>query len=226
VNRLQRLLTDRKFRLARLWSNEELRRLGGAFTGRAINVSAWKDEDKDGGHYRTYFPNVDHYHISNFSGHRGYQGLQEEVLLDLTAELPEELEGAFDLVFNHTTLEHIYEVEKAFDNLCKMTSDALVVIVPFAQVQHESDSWKDYWRFTPTWAEEAMKRRGLTMIYVSANNHRNAATYVVAVGVRDPEAWANRLPTPPRREDAARWLGESILRRVAARAVRRVGVRI
>jgi hypothetical protein len=39
-------------RAARRWSNGEIARLGASVTGAVINVSAWKDEDKQGRHYR------------------------------------------------------------------------------------------------------------------------------------------------------------------------------
>ena len=39
-------LIDRKFRVARNWSNQEIKRFAPLFSGRVINVSAWNDEDK------------------------------------------------------------------------------------------------------------------------------------------------------------------------------------
>ena len=43
-------------------------------------------------------------------------------------------------MFNHTTLEHIFEVNTAFDNMCAMSNDVVILVLPFAQVQHETGS--------------------------------------------------------------------------------------
>ena len=48
---MQRLVIERKHRLPRVWSNAELRRLAGLFDGDVVNVSAWRDEDKEGRRY-------------------------------------------------------------------------------------------------------------------------------------------------------------------------------
>jgi hypothetical protein len=106
---------DRIHRLPRLWSNQELRKIAHFFKGRVVNVSAWKDEDKEGGRYQDYFINSSNYSITNFKADaNGEQGYENETFLDLEQDLPPELERNYDVVFNHTTLEHIYEARKAF----------------------------------------------------------------------------------------------------------------
>lgn len=221
--KLPRPLLDRKFRLARVWSNDELRRVGDAFTGRVVNVSAWKDEDKEGGHYRDYFPNAGSYHITNWHGDAGFQGIDDEIFLDLTGPLPGELEGAFDVVFNHTVLEHIFEVNRAFENLCTMSRDVVVIVLPFAQIQHETDTWKDYWRFTPSWVREAFRRQGFEVLYLSSHEEKNAATYVFAVASKNPDLWRDRLPPMPTQGMAARWLGRSRWRTAVNVVARKLG---
>ena len=127
-------LVDRKFRLPRLWSNAEIRKFAPLFQGDVVNVSAWKDVDKEGRKYRDYFTKARSYSITNYNADaRGLQGVDGEIFLDLTAPLPAELKGKFDVVFNHTCLEHIFEVEKAFENLCLMSSDVVITVVPFLQ---------------------------------------------------------------------------------------------
>ena len=64
--------------------------------------------------------------------------------MDLAVPLPVELENQFDVVFNHTTLEHIFDIFTAFQNLCRLTKDILIIVVPFLQEQHEN--FGDYWR--------------------------------------------------------------------------------
>jgi len=69
------LFEDRKFRIPRIWSNSELRKFAHLFTGKVINVSAWKDLDKEGNRYKNYFINASEYWISNYKPEfRGFQG--------------------------------------------------------------------------------------------------------------------------------------------------------
>jgi hypothetical protein len=220
---LKRHLVDRRFRLARHWSNDELRRLGRHLGGDIVNVSGWRDEDKDGGHYRDYFPNAASYVLTNYTGTRGAQGTTGEIALDLTGPLPSELEGRFDVVFNHTTLEHIYEVQTAIANLAAMSRDLVLVVVPFAQVQHELDSFQDFWRFTPTVLERAFGEHGLTPVYCSSNDDRNAAVYVVFAASRHPAKWAGVLPAPAAGPPAGDWIGRSLPRKVVAKLVALAG---
>jgi hypothetical protein len=207
--RLERLFVDRRFRLPRLWSNRVLRQLGGSFHGEVVNVSAWDDRDKEGGFYREYFPGATGYHLTNFSGTRGFAGQTNEHLVDLTGELPDELRGRFDVAFNHTTLEHIYEVRSAFRNLCELSRDVVIVVVPFSQAQHESDSYRDYWRFTPTALRMLFEENGLEVVYEAESDSRRAAVYLLAVGARDAHRWQAVLPQPRRIHDAGGWIGAS-----------------
>lgn len=143
---------DRIFRLPRIWSNRELRKFSHLFTGDVVNVSGWKDEDKEGERYKNYFQNASSYSLTNYVAEaRGFQGYEDEIFLDLSKPIPAELHGKFDVVFNHTVLEHVFEVNQAFENLCNMTRDILIVVVPFLQEMH--GEYGDYWRFTP----QAMK---------------------------------------------------------------------
>lgn len=188
------MLVEREFRVPRLWSNAELRRIGRWVTGDVVNVSGWQDSDKNGGRYKDYFPQAATYTVTNFEGHRGFQGTGSEIFLDLTAPLPDTLRERFDAVFNHTTLEHIYEVEKAFDTLCALSRDLLILVVPFVQTQHENKNVLDYWRFTPTALREMSRRRGFTPLYESCNRHMLAGVYIFFVAARHPERWNGKLP--------------------------------
>ena len=57
------------------------------FNGDVINVSGWKDEDGEGGNYKSYFIKANNYTVSNIKGHKkglGSVGLQyREIELDL-----------------------------------------------------------------------------------------------------------------------------------------------
>lgn len=205
------MLTDRMYLLARKWSNRELRKVGPVFAGEVANVSGWDDRDKEGGRYESYFPGATSYTRTNYGGYRGFQGDSGEILLDLTQDLPQELHARFDVVFNHTTLEHIFDVTKAFSNLCAMTRDAVVLVVPFSQVQHESESFADFWRFTPTCIRELFRANGLQVIYESESPHKNAAIYLFFAASRFPLRYQNKLSSPRPIRRAGSWIGASLL---------------
>lgn len=180
---------NRVYRLPRQWSNAELRKFAHLFAGDVINVSAWQDEDKEGGHYKDYFSKANSYRMSNHRTEiRGFQGYEDEILLNLEEDLPRELENRFDVVFNHTTLEHIYNFQQAFHNLCLLSRDIVIVVVPFLQEMH-AGAYGDYWRFSPQALDRLFARENLTLLYLSFNNQRNASVYVFAVATRDPAKW-------------------------------------
>ena len=138
IERIKRmfLATDRKFRQPRKWSNRELKRFSHLFTGRVINVSGWKDIDEEGKHYKDYFSNASDYWLSNYSDSKGTQNIENELFLDLEKNVPPEQQKKFDVVFNHTVLEHIYDCRKAFENLCMLSKDVIIVVVPYIQQVH------------------------------------------------------------------------------------------
>lgn len=179
---------DNKFRIPRIWSNRELKKFAKLFCGSIVNVSGWKDIDKEGANYGDYFVNASEYWITNYiSEARGFQGDQDnEVFLDLTKRLSDE-HPRYDVVFNHTVLEHIFELETAFSNLCLLSKDIVIVVVPFLQEQHAD--YGDYWRFTPLALDKLFKKNGLTTVYINANDHADASIYVFAIASRFPKNW-------------------------------------
>jgi hypothetical protein len=179
---------DRVHRVPRLWSNRELARVGDLFEGDVVNVSAWRDEDKAGGHYRDYFPRARSYSLTNFRADmRGYQGIDGELFLDLEQPLPETLTARFDVVFNHTTLEHVYDFRTAFANMSAMTRDAFIIIAPWLQPFH--GDYGDYWRFSPLALSRLMVDNGLTPARITWNDDRRASVYIFAIGVREKDKW-------------------------------------
>ncbi|SMC17672.1 hypothetical protein SAMN02746041_00366 [Desulfacinum hydrothermale DSM 13146] len=179
---------DRRFRLPRYWSNRELAKFAPLFEGHVVNASAWKDEDKEGTHYRDYFVKANTYWITNWKSQaKGFQGYENEIFLDLEQDLPHDLLDRFDVVFNHTTLEHIFDARKAFQNICLMTRDVVIVCVPFLQPYHTN--YGDYWRFSPLAVRRLFKKNGLEVLYLSYNDHRMSSVYVFAIGSKQPEKW-------------------------------------
>ncbi len=213
---------DRKFRLPRIWSNDELRKFAYYFKGKVINVSAGENIDKQGSTYDQYFENASEFWLSNYSpgSFRGYEGRTNEHLIDLEKPLNEALKETFDVVFNHTTLEHVFDVFTAFKNLCDLSKDVVILIVPFAQEQHENDGYLDYWRFTPTCIRELFNRNGFSVVYEASNNDFNAGTYLFVIASNKPEKWENKFPNKKPEKNAASWIGSvqklnpSILQRI------------
>ncbi len=206
-----KLFLDRSFRLPRIWSNSELRKIAPVMRGDVINVSGWKDLDKQGGRYKDYFINADRYFISNYSGFRGVQGSKAEINIDLTASLPDDLVNKFDVVFNHTTLEHILDVNLALKNLCLLSKDIVIVVVPVAQEQHESESWGDYWRFMPLSLRSLFTAFGLSVVYESVSKYRNAGVYLFMIASYHPEKWRRVLPSSEKISNAAENIGRTRL---------------
>ena len=178
---------DPRFREPRKWSNRELSKITNllAPTGSVVNVSAWQDQDKEGSSYKEkYFSSASEYWITNWKSEAfGFQGgLENEIFIDLEDDLPIELHKKFDVVFNHTTLEHVFDVQKAFSNLCSLSKDAVIVVLPFLQEQHTA--YGDYWRFTPWCVKRLFERNGLHPLYISLNDGPTDSIYVFAVGAR------------------------------------------
>lgn len=188
------LFTDRIYRLPRIWSNRELEKFSHLFKGDIVNVSGWKDMDKEGRRYRDYFVNADTYTITNYgSDGRGYQGLKGEIFLDLEKDLHRDLFRKFDVVFNHTTLEHVYSVHKAFANLCSLSKDIVILVLPFLQEHHSNYGFGDYWRFSPLVIERLFQDNQYVVLYQSFNHHIMSSVYVFSIAARNPEKWENRF---------------------------------
>lgn len=179
----------------RQWSNAELRRLAPMFKGATINVSGWLDEDKLGGFYRQYFPNASSYIVSNYSGARGKAEGDASIFLDLEGDLPVEQAGKYQIVFNHTTLEHVYDIRRAVANLCALSNDAVILVTPFLQNVHFVEgSFGDYWRPTPMCLTRMLAENGFTTIYQSCNDNPWYTVYLFTIAARNPANYRDRLP--------------------------------
>ena len=181
-------IIDSKFREPRIWSNNELKKFSKKFYGNIINVSGWKDSDKVSSFYKNYFTNCTNYFISNWSySERGQENKlsKNEYLIDLESDLKKELLGKFDVVFNHTTLEHIFDIYKSFRNLCELSNDVVIIVVPFLQEQHTTSDFKDYWRFTPQTIKKLFEKNNFKLAYINANDQNNSSIYVFAIGCKE-----------------------------------------
>lgn len=188
IKTMQRL--DKRQVQSRTWSNYELRKIAPLVLGDVINVSGWRDQDKEGGHYRDYFCNARSYAVSNYTGENGLQGTAGEIELDLEKALPPQLLRRFDAVFNHTVLEHVFDFAKALDVLCELSRETVILVTPFIQSEHYAEgSYGDWWRFTPRCVRELLSRRGFTTVYQSANDNPWYHIYVFTVATRSPERY-------------------------------------
>lgn len=190
-----------------MWSNAELRRVAPLIAGEVVNVSGSEDDDKEGGHYRDYFTRATSYAITNYTGYRGVTGADGEIPLDLTRDLPADLSGRFDAVFNHTTLEHIFDTRGAFARLCQMSRDLVVVVVPFAQATHWSESFGDFWRFTPMGLRAMFEENGLDVVHEAAGPPRGEPVYLLFVGSRQADHWRGVLPAGRVDAPIGAWIG-------------------
>ncbi|PPS45552.1 hypothetical protein [Chroococcidiopsis sp. TS-821] len=200
---------ERKYRLARIWSNRELARIAHHFSGDIVNISGNRDEDKEGRYYCDYFINKHSYSITNYIGDNGYQETNNELLLDITQELPINLKHRFDVAFNHTTLEHVFNVFQAFKTICELSRDIVIIVVPFAQIQHAINmSYDDYWRFTPSVIRRLFQENNLEVVYEAESPYTHAAVYLFFVGSRQPDKWKGILPSYTPIKQAGTWIGE------------------
>lgn len=185
-----------KFRIPRIWSNRELKKFSKLFSGDVVNISGWKDIDKEGNRYKDYFSNSARYFISNYKKEsKGFQGdLDNEFYLDLEKELPNQYNEKFDVVFNHTTLEHVFEVFIAFENLCKISKDIVIIIVPFLQEQHAE--YGDFWRFTPLTIDRLFKKNNMELLYINYNDNKKESIYIFAIGSKKSHEWSAILDNP------------------------------
>jgi hypothetical protein len=175
------------------------------FPGHVVNVSGWQDKDKEGRLYKDYFKQATDYTVTNYSpSHSNHHA--NEIALDLEKNLPRNLHGKFDVVLSHTNLEHIFNVFKAFENHCLMTKDIVIVIVPFIQQQHETDEYKDYWRFTPSCLRALFEMNGLSTIYEAYNDEPHQVTYLLFVGSKLPEKWTGKLPKYTQLQQICNWV--------------------
>lgn len=172
----------------RYWSNDRLREIGSALRGCSsmINVSGWRDGDKEGGRYRDYFPSMGTYSVSNHPGDSA-KGVQQgtDLSLDLDSDLAPHLVGSYDVVLNHTVLEHVPRPWFAIDVMAQMARKAVITVVPFKQPLHYSPgNFGDFYRFTPMAMRSSFERAGMHVVHESASAGVDTI-YLLHVAVRD-----------------------------------------
>jgi hypothetical protein len=167
-------------------------------------VSAGDNVDKEGNTYDAYFYNASSFRISNYNpgSFRGFSEKDNELLLDLESDI--ELEEIADVVMNHTVLEHVFNVWKAFSNLCKLSRDIVILITPFIQCQHETNDYKDYWRMTPTCLRRMFEENNMEVIYQSVNE--GPGVYVFTIASKNALKWKETFPKLEIITKAGNWI--------------------
>ena len=182
-----------------------------------MNVSGWDDRDGEGGKYHDYFPKCASYTVTNApTDNKGFGSLKEsnvrELQLDLTLPLTPALIQRFDVVFNHTTLEHIFEIETAFANLCAMSRDAVILVAPVLQQVHISRSFGDYWRPTTLAIAKLFRKNGFEPLIIITNDQPFFPVYCFAIAVRNAKEYGGKIATSLNFEMGAALFGSSLKR--------------
>jgi len=191
-----RILDKNRIR-PRNFSNVMLRKYSNYFSGNVINVSGWIDKDGQGGHYIDYFKNASSYTVSNVGDQKkGFGSIgseYKEIEINLLKEISSEFKGAFNVVFNHTTLEHIYDFKGAFKNLCDLSNDAVIIVVPVMQQIHHTEDFGDYWRPTTMTIAKMFLDNGLEPLVIKCNDQPFAPIYCFAIGSKKPELYKEKF---------------------------------
>ncbi len=204
IKRIKLLRIDPEFTRPRIWSNMELRRIAHNYYGGVLNVSGWADEDKEGGVYRDYFVNANSYKVSNLGGGEQIgvkKTLNDSLSMDLNIPIDKNLHQSFDLVLCYTVLEHVYNIFQAVSNLCNLTRDSIIVVVPFVQRLHYQSSselggYSDYWRFTPFLLKKIFSENNFEMVYCSGTDIPSSSLYYFFVFSRSPEKYLKLYGKP------------------------------
>lgn len=182
----------------RIFSNTMLRRYATIFTGRMVNVSGWDDRDKEGGYYKNYFKNASEYVITNVANtDKGLGSVTnsdtKEIELDLNKPIPSFLQRSFDVVLNHTTLEHVPDLKFSFNCLCELSRDVVILVVPVLQNIHITSTFGDYCRPTTLGVAKLFKDNGFELMVLETNDQPFSPIYCFAIGVRDSQKYKNKI---------------------------------
>ena len=93
----------------------------------------------------------------------------------------------------HFQLEHIFDFDTAFKNLCEMSRDAVIIVVPLLQQIHIAGSFGDYWRPTTLALMKQFKKNGLTPLVIATNDQPFYPVYCFAIAVRDPKKYEGAI---------------------------------
>ena len=136
---------------ARRESNKWLRDNCRDIQGRVLSIGSGSDMDKEGGHYRDYFPTATSYTTSEVS-----EEFKCDLILDVRS-MPEIEDESYDCIFCSGVLEHVDDFQAGFDELTRIlkTDGILLLGLPFRYPIHMGK--QDFWRFTVYGIEYLLK---------------------------------------------------------------------
>lgn len=201
------LIADGIFRRPRLRTNKILKKYAHFFSGHVINVSGSNDSDKDcslvdfflndydqGSKYASYFSLATSYTISYYPYDKtdilDTNKRYKTIPLDLEDSIPESLYHRYNVVFNHTVLEHVFDIFTAFKNLCDLSNDIVILVVPQSQKIHDFNrGYKDYWRFTPFAIDRLFKNNGFEVLFRETTVGFSESSYLFYIATKNPGHW-------------------------------------
>jgi len=171
---------------ARLWSNDQILKYCPHFVGDIINISGGTDSDKEHKFYKSYFKNARSYKISNYIKESNH-----DIILDLSTPLNNDssLYKKYDVVFTHTVLEHIYNMDNAIKNICDISRDIIITVIPFIQSFHCRDYFSDYWRFSPHALISKFNEHGFKTLHIDWNDDPFGNIYIFHIASNNPTKW-------------------------------------
>jgi hypothetical protein len=178
----------------RSWSNDRLRFIAKSLPNfkNALNISGNFDSDKQGEVYQNYFK-AEKYIISSYVGDKTYSNPSKLFELDLDDDISKvasEHSKNYDLVFNHTVLEHVKNPFQAFANLENLLAPngILISVVPFIYKFHYSNGdFGDYWRFTPHTIDLLHKQSNLYVKLLEVGPSKGYEKYLISVATKGHE---------------------------------------
>ena len=186
---------------ARKFSNRVLKQYLKHFSGNIINVSGWEDSDKENNLYKNYFGSIEKYVISNIKGDHGMPKTKtldsDLIYLDLEKPIADNLRNQFDVVFSHTVIEHIYNTQIALGNLAELSSDVIIIVVPFSQSVHYTNSYSDYVRLTPYYLNRFFEEKKFTTLLCCANEQPFDNVYLIYIASKYPNRYQDFFKNAP-----------------------------
>ena len=121
--------------------------------------------------------------------------------MNWTLKVSNSLKGKFDAVFNHTTLEHVYDFQQAFRHLCELSK--ISSLLSFCNATDTSNC--RFWRLlAPTTMTIArlFLENGFEPLVIKCNDQPFAPVYCFAIGYAETmlikeNLQRNRFPDGP-----------------------------
>lgn len=169
---------------ARRWSNTALKDMVRSMEGYAsvINVSGWRDEDKQGRFYREYFPDAVEYLVTGYDSDTE-RSATDAPIVDLMD--PNTVKVSADVAFTHTVLEHVPNPHLAVTTLARIARTYILTVVPVVQGFHFSPgNYGDYFRFMPHSMAYMLEANGFQVERVAIGPRYSYTKYMVCLASR------------------------------------------